>query len=110
MWSGEEPLWDLNIISCRSQNGCRIFQQLKQQVYSQEHVGRMENRRVFNKISECDVRADCLIDFSIASAVDSVLEYCVEKKLPCVLCTTGLGEEQLKKAEKAADSIRWCRP
>ena len=59
---------------------------------------------VFNKISECDVRADCLIDFSIASAVDSVLEYCVEKKLPCVLCTTGLSEEQKKKVEEASQS------
>ena len=59
---------------------------------------------VFNKISECDVRADCLIDFSIASAVDSVREYCVEKKLPCVLCTTGLSEEQKKKVEEASQS------
>ena len=43
-----------------------------------------------------------MIDFSNAGAVDSLLDYCVDKKLPVVLCTTGLSEEQLAKAEKAA--------
>lgn len=57
---------------------------------------------VFRDIRDCDVEADCLIDFSAAPAVDGMLDYCVEKKLPCVLCTTGLSEEQLKKVEEAA--------
>ena len=37
-----------------------------------------------------------------ASAVDGLLDYCVQKKLPVVLCTTGLSEDQLKKVEEAA--------
>ncbi len=53
----------------------------------------------------CDVEADCLIDFSAAAAVDKMLDYCVAKKLPCVLCTTGLSEEQLKKVEEASKEI-----
>ena len=57
---------------------------------------------VFFDLWDCNVEADCLIDFSTASAVDSVLEYCVEKKLPCVLCTTGLSEEQKKRVEEAS--------
>lgn len=57
---------------------------------------------VFTDISECDVEADCLIDFSIADAVDGVLDYCVEKKLPCVLCTTGLSEAQIARVQEAA--------
>lgn len=60
---------------------------------------------VFTDIRECDVEADCLVDFSTASALDAMLDYCVEKKLPCVLCTTGLDNEQLGKVEKAAESI-----
>ena len=35
-------------------------------------------------------------------SVDELLAYCREKKLPVVLCTTGLSEEQLKKVEEAA--------
>ena len=57
---------------------------------------------VFANISECDVEADVIIDFSAAPAVDGLLDWCVEKKVPCVLCTTGLSEEQLKKAGEAS--------
>ena len=34
---------------------------------------------VFETISECDVDADAVIDFSNAGAVDELLDYCVEK-------------------------------
>lgn len=57
---------------------------------------------VFKSIEECDVEADVVIDFSNAKAVDGLLDWCVEKKMPCVLCTTGLSEEQLKKVKEAS--------
>ena len=57
---------------------------------------------VFANIKDCDVQADVVIDFAAAAAVDDLLDYCVEKKLPVVLCTTGLSEEQLAKVEEAA--------
>ncbi len=60
---------------------------------------------VFKDINACDVEADCLIDFSIAAAVDKMLDYCVEKQLPCVLCTTGLSAEQLEKVQEAAGKV-----
>lgn len=60
---------------------------------------------VFSDISLCDVEADCLIDFSTASVVDKMLDYCVEKKIPCVLCTTGLSQEQLAKVEAASKNV-----
>ena len=43
-----------------------------------------------------------MIDFSTAGAVDGLLAYCVEKKLPVVLCTTGLSEEQQRRVEETA--------
>ena len=60
---------------------------------------------VFKQIKDCDVEADVVIDFSTASAVDDLLEYCVEKQVPCVLCTTGLSEEQLHKVEEASGKV-----
>lgn len=60
---------------------------------------------VFQQIKDCDVEADVVIDFSTASAVDDLLEYCVEKQLPCVLCTTGLSEEQLNKVKEASGRV-----
>ena len=49
---------------------------------------------VFTSITECDVEADVIIDFSNAKAVDELLDYCEAKEMPVVLCTTGLSEEQ----------------
>ena len=60
---------------------------------------------VFSDITECDVEADVLIDFSTAKVVDKLLDYCVAKKLPCVLCTTGLSEEQLAKVAEASKEV-----
>lgn len=58
---------------------------------------------VFKRIDLCDISADAVIDFSNAGAVDGLLDYCMEKKLPCVLCTTGLSEEQLLKVKEASE-------
>ena len=60
---------------------------------------------VFSDISKCEVEADAVIDFSTAAAVDGLLDYCIEKKLPCVLCTTGLTEEQLAKVKDASAKV-----
>lgn len=64
---------------------------------------------VFTDINECDIEADCLIDFSTASAVDGMLDYCVAKKLPCVLCTTGLSGQQLQKVRETSGQIAVLR-
>ena len=46
---------------------------------------------------------DVVIDFSNAGAVDALLDYCAEKKIPVVLCTTGLSEEQLEKVRETSE-------
>ena len=58
---------------------------------------------VFDSIGKCDVRADVVIDFSTAAALEEVLAYCVEKQVPAVLCSTGYSEEQLGKIAEASE-------
>lgn len=60
---------------------------------------------VFKDIKDCDVEADVVIDFSSAKAVDGLMDYCKEKSLGLVLCTTGLTPEQIQNAETLAKSI-----
>ena len=60
---------------------------------------------VFQEITQCDVDVDVVIDFSNAGAVDELLDYCVKKSLPVVLCTTGLSDEQLKKVDECSEKI-----
>ena len=67
------------------------------------YTGTANDYPVFESIEACDVEADVVIDFSNASAVDHLLDYCAKKKLPVVLCTTGLSEEQLRKVEETAE-------
>lgn len=64
---------------------------------------------VFASIKDCDVAADVIIDFCAAPAVDQLLEYCVDKKIPCVLCTTGLSQEQLEAVEEASKQVAILR-
>lgn len=69
------------------------------------YLGIANDYPVFDSIEKCDVDADVIIDFSNAAAVDSVLDYAVEKKIPVVLCTTGLSEEQLKKVKESSEKV-----
>ena len=57
---------------------------------------------VFPNLEACTVDADVIIDFTSAKAADGLLKYCVQKKIPVVLCSTGLSEEQLQKVAETA--------
>ena len=69
------------------------------------YTGIANDYPVFESIEKCDIKADAIIDFSNAAAVDGLLDYCVEKQVPVVLCTTGLSEEQLKKVEETSKKV-----
>ena len=60
---------------------------------------------VFSRLEDCHVDADVIIDFTSAKAVDNLLSYSVKRKLPLVLCTTGLSEDQEAAVEAAARKI-----
>lgn len=55
---------------------------------------------VYKTMSDCQVDADVIIDFSNSDAVDALLEYSEKKGVPVVLCTTGLSEQQLEKVQQ----------
>ncbi|MCC2253993.1 4-hydroxy-tetrahydrodipicolinate reductase [Ruminococcus sp. CLA-AA-H200] len=69
------------------------------------YTGIANDYPVFDSVEKCDVDVDVVIDFSNAGAVDGLLDYCVSKGLPVVLCTTGLSEEQLRKVDEASKKI-----
>lgn len=63
------------------------------------------NYPVFKNIKECDVKADAIIDFSVAAAMDDLLDYAVDTQTPVVLCTTGLSAAQLEKVNEASKKV-----
>ncbi len=60
---------------------------------------------VYRSFGEVTEEADVVIDFSNAGAVGALLSACVERKLPLVLCTTGLSEAQTMAMTEASKSI-----
>ena len=69
------------------------------------YTGVSNDYPVFDSVEKCDVDVDVVIDFSTAKAIDALLDFCLAKKLPVVLCTTGLSEEQLAKVAEASKEI-----
>lgn len=60
---------------------------------------------VFTDIWTCNVQADAIIDFCSAKATDTLLDFCVDRQIPVVLCTTGLTDEQIKKVEETSKKV-----
>ena len=69
------------------------------------YTGLANDYPVFESVDSCDVDVDVAIDFSNAGAVDGLLDYCVEKQVAVVLCTTGLSKEQLKRVSEVSKKV-----
>lgn len=57
---------------------------------------------VFADPAACSVAADVMVDFSHPAMLDSVLAYAKANKLPIVIATTGLSDNQLQAIQDAA--------
>lgn len=60
---------------------------------------------VFSSADLCTIEADVIIDFSTAKAINSLLEFAVSKKIPAVICTTGLNNDDILNIQKASEKI-----
>lgn len=64
---------------------------------------------VFKSVSDVNVQADVVVDFGATAAIDGLLDWCKTTKTPCVICTTGLSEEQIKKVEETSKEVALLR-
>lgn len=60
---------------------------------------------VFQKIEDCDVPIDVVIDFSRPTALAGNLAYCCKNDVPIVIATTGYTDEQRAEIKAAAEKI-----
>ncbi len=60
---------------------------------------------VFESLADCHIAADVVIDFASVVGIDAFLAEAVERKLPIVLCTTGLSEEQVELVKQTSSYI-----
>lgn len=59
---------------------------------------------IYRSLDEVKENADVIIDFSTAKAVDGLLDFVQKTKMPVVLCTTGLSDEQIARVNETAKS------
>lgn len=60
---------------------------------------------VYANPANCNLDADVIIDFSHPSSLAGVLAYAKSKKIPAVIATTGLSDEQIASVKAAAEEI-----
>ena len=60
---------------------------------------------VFTDPSEFAGEADVVIDFSHPSSLSTILSFCKSRKMPIIICTTGLSEEQKAEFRAASEEI-----
>lgn len=60
---------------------------------------------VYSDIKEFDGECDVIIDFSNPAALGGLLEFCLDKKVPAVLATTGYSEEQKQQISEASKTV-----
>ena len=60
---------------------------------------------VFDSFSDVVVDFDVILDFSIASNLDNLLDFALKVKKPLVICTTGYSDEQIAKINDASKFI-----
>lgn len=65
-------------------------------------AGVVNDYPVYPSLAACDIEADAVIDFSNANIIDELLDDCAAKKMPVVLCTTGLSEQQIEKMHETS--------
>lgn len=60
---------------------------------------------VFKTLDDCHIEADVLIDFTISSALESLLSGIKKKQLPSVICTTGFSEDDVAAIYEAGKEV-----
>lgn len=60
---------------------------------------------VFHSPADFTGEADAVIDFSNPAALDNLLAFCTEKKIPLVLATTGFSDAQLEQIKEASHQV-----
>jgi 4-hydroxy-tetrahydrodipicolinate reductase len=69
------------------------------------HTAVLDKYPVFASPSEFAGAADVLVDFSSPDALDDLLGFGLERRIPLVLCTTGYSPKQIEKISLAADEL-----
>ncbi len=61
--------------------------------------------RSFDELPEIDTQNAVIIDFSHPSVINNLLRYAVDNRIPAVICTTGISDEDKAHIKEASKSV-----
>ena len=102
---------NIAIVGCNGKMGCFVAQAVQSRedcnvLFGVDAFGESNyDFDVFKTFDEATETPDVIIDFSNPAALDGMLAYAVDNKVPCVICTTGFSKDQIAKIEDAAKTI-----
>ena len=64
---------------------------------------------VYPEFSQVAETVDVIVDFSSPKVFDALMDYALERRIPVVVCTTGLSEEQIRRLEETSQKIAILR-
>ncbi len=60
---------------------------------------------IFKSFNDINIDGDVIIDFSHPSVLEDLLNFAKEKKIPAVIATTGLNEQQIESIKVASNNV-----
>ncbi len=60
---------------------------------------------LYRSIGECSLEGDVVVDFSHPSLLGEILRFARERRVPAVICTTGLSPEQMAEIRESAKEV-----
>lgn len=107
----EDEMTRIILRGCYGRMGQEITRIVKEDAYTQIVAGIAEVADensvypVYTSFADCIIEADVIIDFSSPIRINEMLDYAIEHKLPIVLCTTGLSEEEVCRVNETSKLI-----
>lgn len=60
---------------------------------------------VYDEIGKAKEHFDVVVDFSAPASLDGILKFCINNKIPAVLCATGYTDADVAKIKEASEKI-----
>ena len=64
---------------------------------------------LFDSINDVNLDVDVIVDYSRPETLNDLLNFATSKKVPAIICTTGLSDDQVNKIKEAAKTVALFR-
>lgn len=99
---------NIALVGCNGKMGKAVMDAVSKRddceiIFGIDAYGENDKIKVYKDFSSVSEKPDVIVDFSNPNSLESLLSFACEKKIPCVICTTGFSKEQVNDINKASE-------